>query len=113
MDCLFCRIAAGDIPSTKAYEDEQVLAFHDINPAAPVHVLIIPKKHFASVLDLGAGDAMLIGHMFQVAQQLAAELGIKEKGFRLVFNTGADGGQTVDHLHMHLLGGRSMGWPPG
>lgn len=111
--CLFCKIAAGEIPSNKAFEDERVLAFHDIDPQAPVHVLIIPKKHIDSVLGLTAEDDALLAHMFRVAQKLAAELGVAEKGFRLVLNTGEEGGQSVPHLHMHLLGGRNLGWPPG
>ena len=113
MDCIFCKIIAGEIPSKKAYEDDTVLAFHDIEPAAPVHVLIIPKKHVASVLELGAEDGGLVAHMFEVAKKLAEELGVAEKGFRLTINTGDEGGQTVKHLHMHLLGGRGFGWPPG
>ncbi len=112
-NCIFCKIAAGEIPSKKAYEDDQVLAFYDINAQAPVHVLIIPKKHLASVLELTQEDDGLLGHMFRVAQTLADELGVREKGFRLVLNTGEDGGQTVMHLHMHLLGGRTLEWPPG
>ncbi|MDL2258267.1 histidine triad nucleotide-binding protein [Eubacteriales bacterium OttesenSCG-928-K08] len=112
-DCIFCKIIDGIIPSKKAYEDDQLLAFHDIAAQAPVHVLIIPKKHMESVLELSPEDDALLGHMFRVAQQLAQELNIKDDGFRLVFNTGNDGGQTVMHLHMHLMGGRAMGWPPG
>lgn len=109
-DCLFCKIANGDIPSKKAYEDDLVLAFYDIDPKAPVHVLIVPKAHDESVLQ---ADPATVGHMAAVAQKLARELGVAEKGFRLVINTGADGGQTVAHLHMHMLGGRALGWPPG
>lgn len=111
--CIFCKIAAGQIPSKKAYEDEQVLAFYDINAQAPVHVLIIPKKHVPSVLALQLEDDALLGHMFRVAQKLAAELGVAETGFRLVYNTGVDAGQSVLHIHMHLLGGRELAWPPG
>jgi len=113
MDCIFCKIIAGDIPSNKAYEDDTVLAFHDIEPMAPVHVLIIPKKHVKSVMELGAEDSGLVAHMFEVAKKLADDLGIAEKGFRLTINTGEDGGQAVKHLHMHLMGGRGFGWPPG
>ena len=113
MDCIFCKIIDGTIPSKKAYEDETVLAFHDISAQAPVHVLIIPKRHIESVLKLERSDDELLGHMFCVAQTLAKELGLEEKGFRLVYNTGEDGGQTVMHMHMHLLGGRSLSWPPG
>ena len=111
--CIFCKIAAGQIPSKKAYEDDQVLAFHDINGQAPVHVLIIPKKHIPSVLLLQPADDAALGHMFRVAQKVAMELGIAETGFRLVYNTGADAGQSVPHIHMHLLGGRELAWPPG
>lgn len=113
MDCIFCKIAEGAIPSKKAYEDERVLAFYDINAQAPVHVLIIPKKHMESVLDLTVEDDALLGHLFRVAQKLAKELGVAETGFRLVYNTKDDGGQTVMHMHMHLLGGRFLSWPPG
>lgn len=112
-NCIFCKIIAGEIPSNKAYEDEEVLAFHDIDAKAPVHVLIVPKQHLRSVLELTGENEALAGKMMRVAQQLAGELGVKESGFRLVINTGADGGQSVDHLHMHLLGGRALGWPPG
>ena len=109
-NCLFCRIASGEIPSSKVYEDEKVLAFHDIDPQAPVHVLVIPKQHFDSILD---ADAEIVGYMQTVVAKLAKELGIDESGFRLVVNTGKDGQQSVKHLHMHILGGRSMQWPPG
>lgn len=112
-DCLFCKIIAKEIPSKQAYEDDQVLAFYDIEPQAPVHILIVPKKHVESVLFLQDEDKDLAFHMLQVAKKLANDLGLAENGFRLVFNTGADGGQTVMHLHLHLLGGRAMGWPPG
>lgn len=111
-DCLFCRIASGGIPAKKAYEDDLSIAFYDIDPKAPVHVLIIPKKHISSVAAAGEQDFALIAHMVKVAQQLSKELGL-DNGFRLVVNTGRDGGQSVDHLHIHLLGGRAMGWPPG
>ncbi len=111
-DCLFCRIASGGIPAKKAYEDDLSLAFYDIDPKAPVHVLIIPKKHISSVAAAGEEDFALIAHMMKVAQQLAKELGL-DNGFRLVVNTGRDGGQSVDHLHIHLLGGRALAWPPG
>lgn len=111
-NCIFCKIAAGEIPSTKVYEDDEVMAFNDLNPQAPVHVLIIPKKHYTSILDIEA-DGTPMGHICKVAKQLAKELGVDEKGFRLVINTGDDGGQTVKHLHMHLTGGRFFGWPAG
>ena len=111
-DCIFCKIAAGEIPSKKAYEDERVFAFYDLEPQAPVHVLIIPKEHIASVAEITEENSSIAAHIFEVAARLAKELGL-EGGFRLVANTGADGGQTVQHLHVHLLGGRSMKWPPG
>jgi len=112
-DCIFCKIAAGGIPCSKAYEDDCVLAFHDISPQAPVHVLVIPKKHIESVVKLTPEDDALLCHMFRVAQKLAAELNVEESGFRMVLNTGRDGGQSVPHLHIHLLGGRFLAWPPG
>ena len=112
-DCIFCKIISGDIPSKKAYEDEQVLAFYDIDAKAPVHLLIIPKKHITSVLGLKPEDGVLVAHIFEVAAKLARELGLEERGFRMVSNIGKDGGQTVPHLHFHLLGGRELAWPPG
>lgn len=113
-DCIFCKIAHGEIPSTKVYEDDTVLAFRDLDPQAPEHVLIIPKKHLSSVLDFGTEDRELAAHILtDVVPALARTLGIDASGFRLVTNTGADGGQTVGHLHFHLLGGRSLTWPPG
>ena len=112
-DCLFCKIVQGEIPAKKAYEDEEVLAFYDIDPKAPIHVLIIPKTHIESVNALEREQDALLGHMFEVAKGLAQELGVKDTGYRLVTNIGADAGQSVPHLHLHLLGGRSMEWPPG
>jgi len=112
-DCIFCKIVAGEIPSTQVYRDEQVTAFRDINPAAPVHVLIVPNRHIASVNDLTAEDEPLIGHLFSVAKQIAADEGIAESGYRLIVNTGPDGGQVVFHLHLHLLGGHRMKHPMG
>jgi histidine triad (HIT) family protein len=112
MDCLFCRIAAGEIPVQKLYEDDDAVVFADIHPQAPVHVLLIPRKHIASLAHLGPGDERLLGHLHAVAKKVAEEKGLA-KGFRTVMNTGEDGGQTVDHLHLHLLGGRPMHWPPG
>lgn len=109
-NCLFCKIAKGEIPSTKVYEDEFTLAFRDISPAAPEHVLIIPKVHYDNVLKL---DDTLLAKMFAAARTVAKTVGVDENGFRLVINTGKDGGQTVEHLHMHLLGARELGWPPG
>lgn len=113
MDCLFCRMVAGDIRPDVVYEDEQVLAFRDISPQAPVHVLLIPKKHVANLDDLGDDDAALAGHLLLTARRLARELGVAGDGFRLVSNCNRNGGQTVYHLHFHLLGGRHMSWPPG
>lgn len=111
-DCIFCRIADGEIPSNKVYEDEQILCFHDLEPQAPVHVLIIPKKHIASLDDLAIEDEALIGHLMGKVKEIAKSLGL-ENGYRLVNNCGEDGLQTVKHLHMHLLGKRKMSWPPG
>ena len=113
MDCLFCKIISGEIPSKKVYEDDKVYAFYDISPAAPVHVLIIPKEHIPSANALTKENAGVVGHIFAVAAKLAADLGIAEGGYRIVNNCGEDGGQTVHHLHFHLLGGRSLQWPPG
>ncbi len=114
MDCLFCKIVAGSIPAKKVYEDEHSLAFFDINPQAPVHVLIIPKKHIAGLSDLQGHDEekMLLGHLHAVASDIAREHNLKG-GYRTVINTGEEAGQTVFHLHVHLLGGRAMHWPPG
>ena len=107
-DCLFCKIIKGDIPSTSVYRDEQTYAFRDINPAAPTHILIVPNKHIDSVNELSVEDEPLIGHLFLIAKQLAAQEGNAEPGYRLVINTGAESGQTVNHVHLHLLGGRQM-----
>lgn len=112
MDCLFCKLVAGDIPARKIYEDEHVLAFHDIAPQAPVHFLVIPKKHIATLNDLQEDDTHLAGHILFTAQRLAKELGCDE-GFRVVMNCNEMGGQTVYHIHMHVLGQRSLSWPPG
>ncbi len=112
-NCIFCKIIQGEIPSKKAYEDEQILAFYDIDAKAPVHVLIIPKKHIESVLALQPEDGALVAHIFEIAGKLARELGLAEQGFRMVSNIGKDAGQTVPHLHFHLLGGRELAWPPG
>jgi len=112
-DCLFCKIVQKDIPAKIAYEDAAVLAFHDIRPQAPHHILIIPKKHIATVNDIDVTDNALIGQMVQVAKRLAAELGVDEKGYRLNLNCNREGGQEVYHLHLHLLAGRQMRWPPG
>jgi histidine triad (HIT) family protein len=111
-DCLFCRIVAGTIPSTKVFEDDRALAFRDLHPAAPVHVLVIPKEHIASTAHAAETHEALLGHLMLTAARLAEQEGLT-KGFRIIANTGADGGQTVDHLHLHVLGGRSLNWPPG
>ncbi len=112
MDCLFCKIAAGEIPSKKLYEDEQVLAFYDIDPQAPVHFLVIPKQHIASPADIPAENSGVVAHAFTVIARLAQELGL-ENGYRVVTNCGKDGGQSVPHLHFHVLAKRSLAWPPG
>jgi histidine triad (HIT) family protein len=112
-DCLFCGIVEEKIKSNIVYEDDSVVAFKDINPKAPVHVLIIPRKHIATLLDLDRADGEVVGHIFLVATKLAQEQGIAKNGFRLVVNSGADAGQSVFHLHFHLMGGRHFGWPPG
>jgi histidine triad (HIT) family protein len=112
MPCLFCKIIAGEIPSKKVFEDDLTYAFKDINPQAPTHVLVVPRKHIASLAEAGAEDQDLIGYLHLVAGKIARDEGLS-KGFRTVINTGSDGGQTVDHLHVHLLGGRPMSWPPG
>jgi histidine triad (HIT) family protein len=113
MNCLFCKITAKEIPAKTVYEDETVLAFEDINPQAPVHILIIPKKHISTALEIGNDDHALIGHMFRVANRIAREKKVAERGFRLVMNCNRESGQTVFHVHLHLLAGRAMHWPPG
>ncbi|GBU29483.1 hypothetical protein R84B8_03050 [Treponema sp. R8-4-B8] len=112
-NCLFCKIIAGEIPSKKLYEDDEMLAFYDINPMAPVHFLVIPKKHIENLFVMDEADAALVGRLFLKARELAKEQGCEEKGGRFVINAKTDGGQTVDHLHIHFLGGRALGWPPG
>ena len=112
-DCIFCKIISGEIPSTNVYRDDQVTAFRDINPAAPTHILIVPNKHLDSVNMMIADDEPLIGHLFFVAKELAAKEGISEGGYRLIANTGAGAGQTVFHIHLHLLGGGPMKHPMG
>ena len=112
MDCLFCKIAAGEIPSKKAYEDEKVFAFYDIDPQAPVHILVIPKEHIQSVSQITPENQEIVGHIFTVIAKLARELNL-EDGYRVVSNVGQQGGQSVPHLHFHLLGGRNLGWPAG
>jgi histidine triad (HIT) family protein len=112
-DCIFCKIVAGELPSNKVLETEDVLAFHDIRPQAPVHVLLIPKKHIGSAHEIQAEDAELIGRLHLTAQQVAEQLGVAKDGYRLVTNVGVHGQQTVFHLHYHLIGGRQLQWPPG
>ena len=112
-DCLFCKIVAGTIPATKLHEDELVVAFRDIAPRAPTHILIVPRDHIASAADLTDADAVLVGRIFAMAADIARSEGIAEGGYRIVTNVGEWGGQTVDHLHFHLLGGRPFVWPPG
>jgi histidine triad (HIT) family protein len=113
MACIFCKIAAGEVPAKVAYEDELVMAFHDLDPKAPVHMLIIPKAHVTNVAAVTAEHAAMLGRALVVARRLAEEAGVAASGYRLVVNTHADAGQSVDHLHVHLLGGRRLGWPPG
>jgi len=108
-DCIFCKIVAKEIPSQVVYEDEEIMAFNDINPVAPVHILIIPKKHIFSIKDIADNDQEFIGKMFTVIKNLAAEKGISDTGFRVVTNSGSDGGQEVGHLHFHLIGGTNLG----
>ena len=112
-DCLFCKILAGDVPAELVYESNEAIAFRDINPQAQSHVLIIPRQHIETINDLGPGDAALIGNLFLVAQQVAKDEGIAENGYRVVMNCNSDAGQTVFHIHLHMLGGRRLNWPPG
>ena len=111
--CLFCKIVAGDIPSKKVYEDKRLFAFEDINPQAPTHVLIVPKQHVETLLEIGDAHNELIGSVFVAASKIARKQGIAQSGFRVVANCNRDAGQTVFHIHFHLLGGRAMAWPPG
>ncbi len=112
-ECLFCKIVNGELSSDIVYDDETVIAFKDINPQAPHHILIIPKKHIASVSEVSAEDEPLLGHLCGVAARLAEKIGVAEAGYRLVVNSGPHGGQAVAHLHVHLLAGRQLTWPPG
>ena len=112
-NCLFCRIASGEVPSKIVYQDQDVVAFADINPQAPTHVLLVPRRHIASVADLTPEDGPLLASLFIVATKIAREMGLAERGYRIVVNQGPDAGQSVFHLHFHLLGGRRLGWPPG
>ncbi len=113
MGCLFCKIVQGEIPANIAYQNDHVLAFHDIHPGAPTHVLVIPKRHIIGAHEATAEDAALLGEIFLAARNVAEQLGLAESGYRLVVNNGKDAGQSVLHLHMHVLGGRAMAWPPG
>jgi len=113
MPCIFCEIVEGRIPSRQAHADDRLVAFHDVNPQAPTHVLVIPRRHVTSLLDLGPGDDDLVGAIVRKARDIAVELGLGERGFRLVLNCGDDAGYSVHHIHLHLLGGRRLGWPPG
>jgi len=112
-DCLFCRIVAGEIPSTKVHDDDVVLAIRDIAPRAPTHILLLPRRHIASAADLTPDDGELLGRIFGMAAEIARSEGIAARGYRVVTNVGTWGGQTVDHLHFHLMGGRAFDWPPG
>ena len=112
-DCLFCKIVAGDIPATIVYQDDRAVAFADINPQAPTHVLVIPRAHVVNAATVVEADEPVVGHLVRVAAQVAAEQGLNQSGFRLVFNAGPDAGEAVKHLHLHVLGGRKMAWPPG
>jgi histidine triad (HIT) family protein len=113
MDCLFCKIIAGEIPSNTVHKDDKVTAFRDINPQAPTHILIVPNQHIAGASQLESAHSESLAAMFAAAKQLAVSEGLEARGYRLVINEGADAGQTVHHLHLHLLGGRQMAWPPG
>lgn len=112
-DCLFCKIAGGDIAAEIVHEDPYAVAFEDINPQAPLHVLVIPRRHIATLNELNADDESLVGHLVAVARDIARERGVDGSGYRVVFNCNADGGQTVFHIHLHLLAGRNLAWPPG
>jgi histidine triad (HIT) family protein len=112
-ECLFCRIAKHEIPASIVHEDEHVLAFNDINPQAPTHILVVPRKHIATLNDLGPHDDDIVGELVRRAAAIAAERGIAASGYRVLFNTNRGAGQTVFHIHLHLIGGRSLGWPPG
>lgn len=112
MDCIFCKIANGEIPSNKVYEDDKVVAFYDLEPQAPVHVLVIPKEHIASAAEINESNSAVIAHVFEVAAKIAKDFNLNE-GFRIVNNCGDCAGQTVKHIHFHLMGGRDFGWPAG
>ena len=112
-DCLFCKIANHDIPASIVYEDDSVVAFNDINPQAPTHILVVPRQHIATLNDLKPGDDQIVGEVVRRAAAIAAERKISAAGYRVLFNTNREAGQTVFHIHLHLIGGRSLGWPPG
>jgi histidine triad (HIT) family protein len=112
-DCLFCNIAAGEIPSRKVFEDDELVAFEDINPRAPVHVLVIPRRHVATLNDVTPADDLVLGRLVRAGARIARDRGVAAGGYRLVFNCNADAGQSVWHVHVHVLGGRSLSWPPG
>ena len=112
-ECVFCKIAQGEMPATIVHEDEHVVAFRDLHPKAPTHIVLIPRRHVASLNDLGEEDDAVVGHLVRVAAKLAGDEEIAGRGYRLVANCGRDAGQSVDHVHFHLLGGRALGWPPG
>jgi len=113
MSCLFCKIVTGEIPAKRVHEDDELLAFEDIKPEAPVHVLIVPKRHIATLNDLNSGDDAIVGSMIRLAARLAKDRGVDTAGYRTVFNCNSHAGQTVFHIHLHLLAGRRLGWPPG
>ena len=108
-DCIFCKIIKGEIPSSKVYEDEEILAFNDINPAAPIHVLVIPKKHITSLAEMEDGDEKIVGKIYKVINEIAEKQGFKQNGYRVIVNCGKDGGQEVEHLHFHVLAGKKLG----
>ena len=113
MSCLFCQIVEGKIPAKMVLEEDDVVAFHDIDPKAPTHILVVPRRHIASITDLAPGDDALIGRLVRKARDLARKHGLAQRGFRLVFNAGDDAGYSVHHIHLHLVGGRKLAWPPG
>lgn len=113
MACIFCRIASGDLPAKLLFEDDELLAFHDVNPQAPHHILVIPRRHVKDLNDIDDTDEAFVGRLILAARRAAGLAGMKDNGYRLVINTGDDGGQTVSHLHVHAIGGRQMTWPPG
>ncbi|MGB9598092.1 MAG: histidine triad nucleotide-binding protein [Candidatus Poribacteria bacterium] len=113
VDCLFCRIASGEIPAKIAYQDDLAVAFHDINPQAPIHIVIIPRKHIPTVADVEENDYEVMGYLYKVASMIAKKENISQDGFRLVINFGKSAGQEIQHIHIHMLGGRIFGWPPG